>query len=155
MGIAPRILARPLGSTDLMPCIASEARPTTSPRSCRDAGWLHALECLADVVEGEHLIDRQLQLAAFHRRAEVVARFVEDLVDLLDRAGAEGDADIADPASGGQVEFEVGGGPSRPTLTVQPLIDGRGAPNAICKNTGSLKRACLDFRKSNWPVRDG
>jgi hypothetical protein len=58
----------------------------------------HALECLADVVEGEHLIDRQLQLAAFQRRPEVVARFVEDLADLLDRAGTERDADIADPA---------------------------------------------------------
>src|SRR5579863_9948982 len=68
----------------------------------------HALEGLADVGKCKHLVDRQLQCARFHRRPDVVANLVEDVADLLDRAGAEGDADIADPACRMQVEVEVG-----------------------------------------------
>jgi hypothetical protein len=68
----------------------------------------HVLERLADIVEGKHLVDRQLQLAAFHRRPDVVADFVENLADFLDRAGAEGDADIIDAARRMQVEIEFG-----------------------------------------------
>jgi len=47
-------------------------------------------------------------LARFYRRPDILTDFVEDLADLLDRAGAEGDADIVDAARGVQVEVEFG-----------------------------------------------
>src|SRR6266480_7808626 len=74
----------------------------------------HVLERLADIVEGEHLVDRQLQLARFHRRPDILADLVKDLADLLDRAGAEGDADIVDAARGVQVEIEISMGAAEP-----------------------------------------
>src|SRR5262245_17491908 len=70
----------------------------------------HVLERLADIVERKHLVDRQLQLARFHRAPDVLFDLVEDLADLLDRAGAERDADIIDAARGMQVEIEFGAG---------------------------------------------
>src|SRR5579871_5732588 len=69
---------------------------------------VHALERLADVVKGKHLVDRELQLARFHRAPEVAAGELENLADFLDRAGAEGDTDIVDAARGVQVEVEIG-----------------------------------------------
>ena len=83
----------------------------------------HALERLADVVEGKHLVDRQLQFARFHRRPDVVANFVEDVADFLDRAGAEGDADIVDAARGVQVEVEVGMGAAEPADIDDAALD--------------------------------
>ena len=68
----------------------------------------HVLERLADIVEGEHLVDRQLQFSRFHCRPDVVADAIENIADLLDRAGAEGDADLIDAARRMQVEVEVG-----------------------------------------------
>src|SRR5229473_1055382 len=56
----------------------------------------HVLERLADIGEGKHLVDRQLQLALLHRSPDIPADFAENLADFLDRAGAEGDADIID-----------------------------------------------------------
>ena len=67
----------------------------------------HVLERLADLGERIDLVDRQLQLAAFHRAPDVLADFVEDLADFVDGAGAEGDADILDAARGVQVEVEI------------------------------------------------
>ena len=49
----------------------------------------------ADLVEFVDLVDRQLQLARFHRAPDVLADFFENLTDLLDGAGAEVDADTA------------------------------------------------------------
>src|SRR6202035_2034338 len=74
----------------------------------------HALERLADVVEGKHLVDRQLQLSRFDRTPDIPAHLVEDLADLLDGAGAEGDADIVDAARGVQVEIEIAMGAAEP-----------------------------------------
>jgi hypothetical protein len=54
----------------------------------------HVLERLADVLEPVDLVDRQLPLARFHRAPDVLADLVEDLADLVNGAGAEGDADI-------------------------------------------------------------
>ena len=54
----------------------------------------HVLECLADIVERKHLVDRQLQLARFDRAPDVFPDLVKNLADFLDAAGAEGDADI-------------------------------------------------------------
>src|SRR6201989_2612227 len=54
----------------------------------------HVLERLADVLEFVDLVDRQLQLAAFHCAPDVLADLVEDLTDLLDGPGAKGHADI-------------------------------------------------------------
>ena len=54
----------------------------------------HVLERLADVSEGEHLVDRQLQLARFDRAPDVFPDLVKNLADFLDAAGAELDADI-------------------------------------------------------------
>jgi hypothetical protein len=68
---------------------------------------LHVLERLADVGKRIDLVDRQLQLAGFHRAPDVLADFVEDLADFLDGAGAEGDADILNAAGGVQVEVEI------------------------------------------------
>src|ERR1700747_1323597 len=68
----------------------------------------HVLERLADVVEGIDLVDRQLQLARFHRSPDVFPDLLENLADFLDGAGAEGDADILDAARGMEVEIELG-----------------------------------------------
>ena len=54
----------------------------------------HVLERLAYLVELVDLVDRQLQLARFDRAPDVLADLVEDFSDLLDGAGAEGDADF-------------------------------------------------------------
>ena len=54
----------------------------------------HVLEGLADVVEPENLVHRQLQLAGLHRAPDVLAD-LKDFADFLDGAGTEGDADIA------------------------------------------------------------
>src|SRR6185437_13939661 len=83
----------------------------------------HAFECLADVGECKHLVDRQLQFARFHRRPDIPANFVEDRADLLDRAGAEGDADIVDPARGMQVEVEVAMGAAEPADIDNAALD--------------------------------
>ena len=75
----------------------------------RFVALLHAyrIESLADILECKHLVNRQLQLARFHRRPDIVSDFVKDLADLLDRAGAEGHTDIVDPARGVQIEIEI------------------------------------------------
>ncbi|UGY13171.1 hypothetical protein WDM22_14820 [Bradyrhizobium septentrionale] len=54
----------------------------------------HVVERLADVCEFVDLVDHQPQLARRIRGPNVLAYLVEDLADLLDRAGAEGDADM-------------------------------------------------------------
>src|ERR1700738_3590965 len=75
---------------------------------------LHVLERLADVVELEHLVDRQLQFSRLYRSPDVFLDFVKDLADFLDRAGAEGDTDIVDAARRMQVEVEIGMGAAEP-----------------------------------------
>src|SRR6516162_3686621 len=74
----------------------------------------HVLERLVDVVEGKHFVDRQLQLSRFHGTPDVLPDLVKDLADLLDGAGAEGDADIVDAAGRMQVEIKVGMGAAEP-----------------------------------------
>src|ERR1700716_3934367 len=83
----------------------------------------HVLERLADIVEGKHLVDRQLQFARFHRRPDILADFVENLADLLDRAGAEGHADIVDAARGVQIEIEIGAGTAEPADIDDTALD--------------------------------
>src|SRR5580658_7162409 len=68
----------------------------------------HMRERLADVVKGKHLVDRQLQFARLHRRPDILSNLLENLADFIDRAGPEGDADIADAARGMQIEIEIG-----------------------------------------------
>src|ERR1044072_6202158 len=68
---------------------------------------LHVLEGLCDVVERKHFVDRQFQLAGFHRGPDVLFDVLENRADLLDRAGTEGDADIMDAAGRVQVEIEI------------------------------------------------
>src|SRR5438874_10954138 len=75
---------------------------------------LHVLERLVDVVEGKHLVDRQLQFSRLDRAPDVLADFLKNLADLLDGAGAEGDADIVDAARRVQVEVEIGMGAAEP-----------------------------------------
>jgi len=58
----------------------------------------HVLECLADLVKGKYLVDRQLQFSRFHRAPKILAHLVENLADFLDGAGTEGDADVIDAA---------------------------------------------------------
>jgi len=65
------------------------------------------LERCSDLVELVDLVDRQLLLARFDCAPDVFPHFVEDVADLLDGAGAEGDADIADAARRMQVEIEL------------------------------------------------
>ena len=84
---------------------------------------LHVRERLADLVECKHLVDRQLQLAGFHRRPDILADFAEDVADFLDRSGAEGDADIADAARGMQVEVEIGVGAAEPADIDDAALD--------------------------------
>src|SRR5260370_1278337 len=84
---------------------------------------LHVLERLADIVERKYLVYRQLQLSGFDRGPDVLADFVEDLADLLDRAGAEGDADIVDTARGVQIEIEFGAGAAEPADIDDAALD--------------------------------
>ena len=87
----------------------------------------HVLERLADVGEFIDLVDRQLQLARFDRRPDVFLHLVKNLADFLDRAGAEGDADIVDAARGMQVEIEIGVGAAEPSDIDDAALDpGRG-----------------------------
>src|SRR6516225_10337717 len=74
----------------------------------------HVLERLADLVEGKHLVERQLQFARFHRTPEILAYLVENRTNLLDGTGTEGDADIVDAARRVQVEVEFGAGAAQP-----------------------------------------
>src|SRR5271166_6592267 len=102
-------------STEFANC--SNSRQQTSKRHDDLAEMLvgfHVLERLADVVEFEHLVDRQLQFARFHRAPDVFSDFVEDLADFLDGSGAEGDADIIDAARRVQIEVEIGMGAAEP-----------------------------------------
>src|SRR6202043_2520094 len=45
---------------------------------------------------------------------DVLADLIKDLADFLDRAGAEGDADIVDAARGMEIEVEFGAGAAEP-----------------------------------------
>ena len=83
----------------------------------------HVLKRLADVLELEHLVDRQLQFSRFHRGPDVFADLVKDLADFLDGAGAEGDADIVDAAGGVEVEIEIGVGAAEPTDIDDAALD--------------------------------
>src|SRR5262245_17771251 len=87
----------------------------------------HVLERLVDVVEGKHLVDRQLQLSRFHRTPDVLANLPKDLADLLDGPGAEGDADVVDAAGRMQIEVEVGVRAAEPADIDDAALDlGRG-----------------------------
>ncbi len=59
----------------------------------------------------------------FHRRPDIVAHLVEDLADFLDRAGAEGDADIVDAARGVEVEVEIAMGAAEPADIDDAALD--------------------------------
>src|ERR1700730_5682559 len=83
----------------------------------------HVLERLADIVECEHLVDRQLQFALLHRSPDILADLAKDLADFLDRAGAEGDADIGDAARRMQVEIEIGAGAAEPADIDDAALD--------------------------------
>src|SRR3954464_12636337 len=50
----------------------------------------HVLESLRDLAEWIDLVDRQFQLAGFHRGPDIFPDLIEDLADFLDSAGAEG-----------------------------------------------------------------
>ena len=56
-------------------------------------------------------------------RPDIPADFVEDVADFLDRAGAEGDADIVDAARGMQVEVEIGMGAAEPADIDDAALD--------------------------------
>ena len=95
----------------------SDFKQTTSQRHDDLAEMLvgfHVRERCADVVELEHLVDRQLQFSAFYRAPDVLADLLENLANFLDGAGAEGNADIVDAARGMQVEVEIGMGAAEP-----------------------------------------
>src|SRR6201984_674892 len=98
----------------------------------------HVLERLADVVEGKHLVDRQLQPARFHRAPEILFDLVKNLADLLDRAGAEGDADIGDAARGMQVEIELGAGAAKATDIDDAALDPGRCEILACDLAGDL-----------------
>src|SRR6202012_2997552 len=83
----------------------------------------HVLERLADVLEFVNLVDRQLQLARFHRAPDILANLVEDLADFLDAAGAEGDADIVEAARRMQVEIEFGARAAEPPDVDDAALD--------------------------------
>jgi hypothetical protein len=83
----------------------------------------HVRERLADFVKGVDLVDRQLQFALLHRGPDVFPHLVKDLADFLDRAGAEGDADIVDAARGMQVEVEIAMGAAEPADIDDAALD--------------------------------
>ena len=69
---------------------------------------------------------------------DVLADLVEDLADLLDRAGAEGDADIADAARGVQVEVEIGMGAAEPADIDDAALDLRRRQVLVGDRAGDL-----------------
>src|SRR5579872_3532989 len=75
---------------------------------------LHVREGLPDIVKCEHLVDRQLQLAGFHRPPDILSDFVKDGADFIHRAAAEGDTDVIDSPRRMQVEVEIGVCPAEP-----------------------------------------
>src|ERR1700674_1088069 len=83
----------------------------------------HVLERLADILEGKHLVDRQLQFARFDRGPDIFPDFVKDLADFLDRAGTEGDADVMDAARGVEVEVEIGMAATEPADIDDTALD--------------------------------
>src|SRR6185312_1502140 len=83
----------------------------------------HVLEGFADLLESEDLVDRQLQLARFHRAPDVLADLGKNLADFLDGAGAEGDADILNAARGVQVEIELGATAAEPADIDDAALD--------------------------------
>src|SRR5882757_127346 len=109
----------------------------------------HVLERLADVSEGEHLVDRQLQLAGFDRAPDVLPDLVEDLADFLDGAGAEGDADIGDAARGMQVEIEFGAAAAEPADIDDAALDLGGGEVLV----GDLARDLVDDQVDAFAVR--
>jgi len=64
-----------------------------------------------------------LQLALLHRTPDILADFAKNLADFLDRAGAEGDADIVDAARRMQVEIEIGMGAAEPADIDDAALD--------------------------------
>src|SRR5690242_4951819 len=84
---------------------------------------LHVREGLPDVVEGVDAIDWQLQPARLDRAPDIVADLREDIADLVDAAGAEGDADIGDAACRMQVEIEVAMGAAKPADIDDAALD--------------------------------
>src|SRR5438477_146123 len=87
----------------------------------------HVLERCSDLVEPKDLVDRQLQLARFDGRPDVLADLVKNLADFVDGPRAEGDADIGDAARGVQVEIELGAGAAEPADIDDAALDfGRG-----------------------------
>ena len=98
----------------------------------------HVRERLADTIECEDPVDRQSQFSGFHRWPDVPAHVVEDLADFLDRAGTEGDADIADTARGVQVEIEVGMGAAEPADIDDAALDLGGGKILACDLAGDL-----------------
>jgi hypothetical protein len=91
------------------------------------------LECLADLGERKNLVDRQLQLAGFHRRPDVLADLVKDRADFFDGAGAEGDADVVDAARGMQVEIEIAMGAAEPSDIDDAALD-PGGPEVLVRD---------------------
>src|SRR5713226_6656630 len=71
---------------------------------------------------------------------ERLADIVEDLADLLDRAGAEGDADIVDAARGVQIEIEFGAGAAEPADIDDAALD----PGGREILAGNLARDLID-----------
>src|SRR5258708_21868274 len=83
----------------------------------------HVRERLADLGERINLVDRQLQLSAFYCAPDIFPHLVKNLADFLDRAGAEGDADIVDAARGMQVEVEIAVGAAEPADIDDAALD--------------------------------
>ena len=113
----------------------------------------HVLERFADVVELEDLVDRQLQLARLHRAPDVLADFVEDLPDFLDGAGAEGDADIIDPARGVQVEIKIAMSVRRARVGTPLALPRSTMPTAVLpsvRTTSLTTRAPILPERISW-----
>ena len=67
----------------------------------------HIGQRVGGLIEWESLVDRQAQLAGGDGVPEVLAHQAVYRPNLLDRAGAEGDADIGDPLQRVQIEIEL------------------------------------------------
>src|SRR5216683_7476490 len=66
------------------------------------------------LVEREDAVDRQMKLPRLDQRPEIRAHPAIDLAHLVERAGAEGDADVVDALQRVEIEIEGAGGAAEP-----------------------------------------
>ena len=99
---------------------------------------LHVRQGCRRFGQRKHLVDRQGELAGFHRRPQICDHAAVDLAHLINAAGAEGDADILDAPGRMQVEVEIAPRAAETADIHDPAQDGAAFQIAIGHAGGNL-----------------